>query len=106
MVQKVTEVVGTLLWLFAKATDNAVMSAAKTIRHLKWFRVLEFEGQFRDLEGQRLQSDGQDILRYRVSRLHWHLALDPLARARERGAPANMPVNHVCYSPVRIEQGT
>ncbi|MGC2035436.1 MAG: dodecin family protein [Thermoplasmata archaeon] len=48
MVQKVTEVVGTSPESFAKAADNAVMSAAKTIRHLKWFRVLELEGQIRD----------------------------------------------------------
>jgi dodecin len=48
MVQKVTEVVGTSPESFAKAADNAVQSAAKTIRHLKWFRVLELEGQIRD----------------------------------------------------------
>ena len=44
MVQKITEVVGTSTEGFAKAADNAVTTAAKTVRNLKWFRVTEMEG--------------------------------------------------------------
>jgi dodecin len=45
MVQKVTEVVGTSTEGFAKAADNAVETAAKTVRNLRWFRVTELEGK-------------------------------------------------------------
>jgi flavin-binding protein dodecin len=48
MVQKVSEVVGTSTESFAKAADNAVVAAARTVRHLRWFRVTELEGQVRD----------------------------------------------------------
>lgn len=44
MVQKVTEVVGVSTEGFAKAAENAVTTAAKTIRNIKWFRAAEFEG--------------------------------------------------------------
>jgi dodecin len=44
MVQKVTEVVGTSTEGFARAAENAVSTAAKTVRNLKWFRVTELEG--------------------------------------------------------------
>ena len=45
MVQKVTEGVGTSTEGFAKATENAVSTAAKTVRNLRWFRVSELEGR-------------------------------------------------------------
>jgi dodecin len=45
MVQKVTEVVGTSTEGFAKAAENAVTTAAKTVRNLRWFRVSELEGR-------------------------------------------------------------
>ncbi len=48
MVQKVTEVVGTSSEGFAKAADNAVRTAAKTVRNLRWFRVTELEGKVQD----------------------------------------------------------
>ena len=48
MVQKVTEVVGVSNESFAKAVQNAVDTAAKTVRNLRWFRVTEFEGAVRD----------------------------------------------------------
>jgi flavin-binding protein dodecin len=51
MVQKVTEVVGVSKESFAKATQNAVESAAKTVRQLRWFRVSEFEGR---IENQKI----------------------------------------------------
>lgn len=48
MVQKVTEVVGSSKESFAKAAENAVTTAAKTVRNLRWFRVTEFEGQIHE----------------------------------------------------------
>lgn len=48
MVQKVTEVVGTSTEGFAKAAENAVNTAAKTLRNLRWFRVTELEGAIHD----------------------------------------------------------
>lgn len=48
MVQKVSEVVGVSKESFAKAAENAVATAAKTVRNLRWFRVTELEGQIRD----------------------------------------------------------
>jgi dodecin len=45
MVQKVSEVVGTSTQGFAKAAENAVATAAKTVRNLRWFRVSELEGK-------------------------------------------------------------
>lgn len=44
MVQKVTEVVGVSSEGFARAAENAVATAAKTVRNIKWFRAAEFEG--------------------------------------------------------------
>ncbi len=43
MVQKVTEVVGISPESFAKAAEDAVKAAAKTVRGMKWARVSEFE---------------------------------------------------------------
>lgn len=48
MVQKVTEVVGTSSKSFAQAAENAVSTAAKTVRNLRWFRVTELEGRIQD----------------------------------------------------------
>ncbi len=48
MVQKVTEVVGVSKESFAHAAQNAVDTAAKTVRNLRWFRVTEFEGVVKD----------------------------------------------------------
>ncbi len=48
MVQKVTEVVGTSTEGFAKAADNAIRTASKTVRNLRWFRVTELEGRIHD----------------------------------------------------------
>jgi len=57
MVQKVTEVVGSSKQSFAKAAENAVATAAKTVRNLRWFRVSEMEGRI----------DSQAIAEYRVT---------------------------------------
>jgi flavin-binding protein dodecin len=43
MPQKVIEIVGSSKESFAKAADNAVAEAAKTVRGLKWARVSELE---------------------------------------------------------------
>jgi flavin-binding protein dodecin len=48
MVQKVTEVVGASPISFAKAAENAVTTAAGTLRHLRWFRVTEMEGRIEE----------------------------------------------------------
>ena len=48
MVQKVSEVVGTSTEGFAKAAENAVNQAAKTVRNLRWFRVVELEGSIKN----------------------------------------------------------
>ena len=48
MVQKVTEVVGTSKEGFAKAAENAVNTAAKSLRNLRWFRVSELEGRIQE----------------------------------------------------------
>jgi dodecin len=48
MVQKVSEVVGSSTEGFARAAENAVATAAKTVRNLRWFRVTELEGRIVD----------------------------------------------------------
>lgn len=48
MVQKVTEVVGLSDESFAAAAENAVETAAKTIRGMKWARASEFEMELED----------------------------------------------------------
>ncbi len=52
MVQKVIDVVGLSTEGFAKAADNAVTMAAKTVRNMKWARVSEFE---LGLEGDKIR---------------------------------------------------
>ena len=51
MAQKVIEVVGTSTESFAKAAENAVAEAAKTVRGLKWARVSELE---MELDGKKI----------------------------------------------------
>jgi len=51
MVQRVTEVVGSDSESFANAVQNAVTTASKTLRGLKWFRVAELEGS---IEGNKV----------------------------------------------------
>jgi len=43
MAQKVIEIVGTSKESFAKAAQNAVAEAAKTVRGMKWARVAGLE---------------------------------------------------------------
>ena len=57
MAQKVIEIVGSSKESFAKAAENAVAEAAKTVRGMKWARVAEFE----------MALDGKKITEYRAS---------------------------------------
>lgn len=57
MAQKVIEVVGISKESFAKAAENAVAEAAKTIHGLKWARVAEFE----------MELDGKKVTQYRAT---------------------------------------
>ncbi len=42
---KITELVGTSPTSFAEATKAAVAEAAKTVRHMEWFEVVEERGR-------------------------------------------------------------
>lgn len=55
MPQKVIEIVGESKESFAKAAENAVAEAAKTVRGMKWRRVADFE----------MLLDGKKIAEYR-----------------------------------------
>jgi dodecin len=57
MTQKIIEIVGTSKESFAKAAENAVAEAAKTVRGMKWARVAELE----------MEIDGKKITRYRTT---------------------------------------
>ena len=45
MAQKVIDIVGASKESFAKAAENAVAEAAKTVRGMRWARVADFEMQ-------------------------------------------------------------
>ena len=57
MAQKVIDVVGVSKESFAKAAENAVQEAAKTVRGLRWARVSEFE----------MEMDGKNVTLYRAT---------------------------------------
>jgi flavin-binding protein dodecin len=57
MAQKVIEVIGISKESFAKAAENAVAEAAKTIHGIKWARVAEFE----------MELDGKKITQFRAT---------------------------------------
>jgi flavin-binding protein dodecin len=57
MTQKIIEVVGTSKESFAKAAENAVAEAAKTVRGMKWARVADLE----------MELDGKKITKYRTT---------------------------------------
>jgi hypothetical protein len=52
---KMIELVGTSPQSFAEAVKNAVREAAKTVRHMDWFEVIEERGRIRDGEVQEFQ---------------------------------------------------
>lgn len=56
MAQKVIEIVGVSKESFAKAAENAVGEASKTVRGLKWARVAELE----------MELAGEKITQYRA----------------------------------------
>jgi flavin-binding protein dodecin len=57
MTQKVIEVVGTSKDSFAKAAENAVAEAAKTVRGIKWAHVDSLD----------VQLDGAKVVLYRAT---------------------------------------
>jgi len=57
MTQKIIEVVGTSKESFAKAAENAVAEAAKTVRGMKWARISELE----------MELDGKKVTQYRAT---------------------------------------
>lgn len=57
MAQKVIEVVGVSKQSFAKAAQNAVAEAARSVRGLKWARIEEFE----------MAVEGNKITEYRAT---------------------------------------
>jgi len=57
MAQKVIEIVGISKESFAKAAENAVVEAAKTVRGMRWAQVAELE----------MQIDGKKIIAYRAT---------------------------------------
>ncbi|MGI0149477.1 MAG: dodecin family protein [Thermoplasmata archaeon] len=64
MVQKVIDVVGVSPQSFAKAAQNAVAEAAKTVRGMRWARVGEIE----------MELDGSKVKSYRATvRIYFNL---------------------------------
>ena len=57
MTQKVIDIVGTSKQSFAKAAENAVKEAAKTVRGIKWAHVESFD----------ILLDGAKVLQYRAT---------------------------------------
>ncbi len=57
MTQKIIEVIGTSKDSFAKAAENAVAEAAKTVRGIKWAHVDSLD----------MQLDGAKVLLYRAT---------------------------------------
>ncbi len=54
-IYKIVEIVGTSPVSFAEATRNAVEEAAKTIRHMDWFEVIDERGRIADGKVQEFQ---------------------------------------------------
>jgi dodecin len=57
MTQKIIDVVGTSTESFAKAAEQAVEEAAKTVRGIKWAHVDSLD----------MQLDGAKVLQYRAT---------------------------------------
>jgi flavin-binding protein dodecin len=57
MVQKVIDVVGTSKQSFAKAAENAVSEAGRTVKGMKWARISDLE----------MALDGKKIVNYRAT---------------------------------------
>lgn len=52
---KVTEIVGTSPVSFAEAAKAAIAEAAKTVRHMDWFDVVEESGRIKDGKVEEFQ---------------------------------------------------
>jgi hypothetical protein len=52
---KMTELIGTSPVSFAEATKAAVAEAAKTIRHMDWFEVVQESGRVKDGKVEEFQ---------------------------------------------------
>jgi dodecin len=52
---KITELVGTSPVSFAEAAKAAVAEAAKTIRHMEWFEIVEESGRIKDGKVEEFQ---------------------------------------------------
>jgi hypothetical protein len=57
MTQKIIEIVGTSKESFAKAAENSIAEAGRTVRGMKWARVAELE----------MELDGKKITKYRTT---------------------------------------
>ncbi|MGB8014243.1 MAG: dodecin family protein [Terriglobales bacterium] len=57
MAQKIIEVIGTSKESFAKAAEDAVKEAAKTVRGIKWAHVDSLD----------MQLDGKKVVQYRAT---------------------------------------
>lgn len=55
MAQKIIDIVGVSTESFAKAAENAIAEAAKTVHGMKWARAAEFE----------MELDGKKVVTYR-----------------------------------------
>jgi flavin-binding protein dodecin len=64
MAQKVIDVVGTSKESFAKAAENAVAEAAKTVRGMKWARVAELEMELDGQEDNPIPHHDENLLRH------------------------------------------
>jgi hypothetical protein len=52
---KVTEIVGTSSTSFAEAVKAAVAEAAKTVRHMNWFEVVDMRGKIAEGKVEEFQ---------------------------------------------------
>jgi flavin-binding protein dodecin len=55
VVYKITEIVGTSTVSFAEATKAGVAEAAKTIRQMRWFEVVEQRGRITEGKVEEFQ---------------------------------------------------
>ncbi len=54
-VYKITEIVGTSPMSFAEAVKAGVAEAAKTVRHMDWFEVVELRGRIAEGKVEEFQ---------------------------------------------------
>jgi flavin-binding protein dodecin len=64
MTQKIIDIVGTSTESFAKAAENAVAEAAKTVRGLKWGASGAIRNGARRQEDSPVPRHNKDLLRY------------------------------------------